>query len=139
MHSLKESHLNITNALLRLRMTVLYSEILLRMKMELSLTQKELIHFTTQTVLSSLSVRDLRTVLSTQQQVLRLLQGDFLTQTRLVTQAVRVYLHQVMLSTVQEPQQKLLHTARLWQNQCTSICSRCQRMKNKFIIPYIFL
>ena len=38
MHSLKESHLNITNALLRLRMTVLYSEILLRMKMELSLT-----------------------------------------------------------------------------------------------------
>jgi putative protease len=47
--------------------------------------------------------RDLRTVLSTQQQVLRLLQGDFLTQTRLVTQAVRVYLHQVMLSTVQEP------------------------------------
>ena len=39
----------------------------------------------------------------TQQQVLRLLQGDFLTQTRLATQAVLVYLHQVMLSTVQEP------------------------------------
>ena len=37
MHSLKESHLNITNALLRLRMTVLYSGILLRMRMELSL------------------------------------------------------------------------------------------------------
>lgn len=37
MHSLRESHLNITNALLRLRMTVLYSGILLRMKMELSL------------------------------------------------------------------------------------------------------
>ena len=37
MHSLKESHLNITNAPLRLRMTVLYSGILLRMKMELSL------------------------------------------------------------------------------------------------------
>ena len=37
MHSLKESHLNITNALLRLKMTVLYSGILLRMRMELSL------------------------------------------------------------------------------------------------------
>ena len=36
-YSLKESHLNITNALLRLKMTVLYSGILLRMRMELSL------------------------------------------------------------------------------------------------------
>ena len=36
-HSLKESHLNIINVLLRLRMMVLYSGILLRMKMELSL------------------------------------------------------------------------------------------------------
>ena len=35
MHSLKESHLNITNALLRLRTMALYSGILLRMKMEL--------------------------------------------------------------------------------------------------------
>ena len=37
-HSLKESHLNIINVLLRLRMMVLYSGILLRTRTELSLT-----------------------------------------------------------------------------------------------------